>query len=89
MKVSDDNLSKHRVQDIINIAKVQPNYGYQRIYTNNNQDLETKDVIFHQTIEKFYKLIPRGQLHDEVLQNYPHLQLYREDPEAYNDIQWS
>ncbi len=43
--------------DIINIAKVQPNYDYQRNYTNNDRDLERKDAIFHQSIEIFYKLM--------------------------------
>ncbi len=56
------------------------------VYTNNDQDLVTKDAIFHQSIEKFYKLIPRDQLPDEVLQKYPHLQLYLEDRTAYNDM---
>ncbi len=69
IRVSDENLSKPRVQDINNIAKVQPNYGYQRIYTNNDEDLEREAAIFHQSIEKVYEVIPRGQLCDEVLQN--------------------
>ncbi len=77
IRVPDEFHLKPRVKEIIDIAKAQPNH--------DDQDLETKDAIFHQTIGFFNELKPRAQLSKEVVLKYPHLKLYREDPGAYND----
>ena len=79
IRVSQENLSKQRVQDIIDIVNAKPNH--------DGQDLESRNVIYHQIIGLFKELKSRGDLREdkeEVLKNYPHLELYLEDREAYN-----
>jgi hypothetical protein len=58
IRVSQEDLSKQRVQDIIDIVNNQPNH--------DDHDLETKDAIFHQTIELFKELKPRAQFRNDL-----------------------
>ncbi len=51
IKVSDENLSKPRVQDIIDLVNNQPKH--------DDHDLETKDAIWHQSIGNFKELKSR------------------------------
>ena len=63
IRVPDEFLLKPRVKEIIDLVNNQPNH--------DDKDLETKDAIFHKTIEFLKEFKPRGDLReDEVLQKY-------------------
>ncbi len=74
--VSQEDLSKQKVQYIIDLVKNQPKY--------DDHDLETKNVIFHQSIGYFKQLKSRNQLTDDELETYPHLQPYLKDSKGYS-----